>query len=123
MMCSCKRFQHDEIACSHAVATIRYINKHREDYCSTNYSNKNFQDTYAISIELLPCESTWNILSHILEGELLPPITIKQPDRPPSNNRKKGFNEGKYKRSKVTCSKCGTSGHSKKICPKFVYQI
>ncbi|KAG5590497.1 hypothetical protein H5410_041011 [Solanum commersonii] len=55
---SCRRFQHDEIACSHAVAAIRYRNKHREDYCSTNYSNKDFQDTYAIPIELLPCEST-----------------------------------------------------------------
>ncbi|KAG5577020.1 hypothetical protein H5410_057154 [Solanum commersonii] len=89
------RFQHDEIACSHAVAAIRYRNKHREDYCSAYYSNKNFQDIYAISIEPLPCKSTWNIPSHILEEELLPPITRKQPGRPPSNDHKKGFNERK----------------------------
>ncbi|KAK6775866.1 hypothetical protein RDI58_026867 [Solanum bulbocastanum] len=56
------------------------------------------------------------------EEVMLPPITRKQPGKPPSNNRKKGFNEGKYNRSKVTCSKCGTSWHNKRTCPKFAYQ-
>ncbi|KAG5570247.1 hypothetical protein H5410_060013 [Solanum commersonii] len=72
------------------------------------------------SSEPLPCESTWNIPLHILEEEMLPPIARKQPGRPPSNDRKKEFNEEKYK-SKVTCSKCGTSGHNKKTCLKFTY--
>ncbi|KAG5575980.1 hypothetical protein H5410_056114 [Solanum commersonii] len=92
-----------------------------EDYCSTYYSNKNYQDTYAIPIEPLPCESTWDIPSHVLEEVMLPSIARKQPGRPPNNNRKKG-NEGKYKRSKVTCSKCGTPRHNKNTCPKFTDQ-
>ncbi|KAG5575705.1 hypothetical protein H5410_055839 [Solanum commersonii] len=79
--------------------------------------------TYAIPIEPLPCESTWNIPSHILEEVLLPPITRKQPGRPPSNDRKKGFNEGKYKRSKVTCSKCGISGYTKKLASSLLIRI
>ncbi|KAK6778003.1 hypothetical protein RDI58_024721 [Solanum bulbocastanum] len=120
-MRSCGRFQHDEISCSDAVATIIYKKKNREDYCSTYYSNKNFQDTYAFSIETLPSESTWDIPAHILKVIMIPPIARKQPARPPSNNHKKGFNEEKFKRSKVTYSKCGTSGHDKKTCPNFAY--
>lgn len=56
--CSYDRFQHDKIPYTHAIAAIRYRNKHREDYCSGYYSNKNYQDTYVIPIKSLPCEST-----------------------------------------------------------------
>ncbi|XP_015162003.1 uncharacterized protein [Solanum tuberosum] len=107
---NCGRFQYDEIPCSHALAAIRYRNKHRDDYCSAYYSNKNYQDTYAIPIEPLPCESTWDVPSHVLEEVILPPITRKQPGRPPKNDRKKGFTEGKGKKRKVTCSECGIVG-------------
>ncbi|XP_049414819.1 uncharacterized protein LOC125877630 [Solanum stenotomum] len=100
-MCSCGRFQHDEIPCSHALAAIRHRNKHRDDYCSAYYSNKNYQDTYAIPIEPLPCESTWDVPSHVLEKVVLPPITRKQPGRPPKNDRKKGFTEGDGKKRKL----------------------
>ncbi|KAH0699024.1 hypothetical protein KY284_013239 [Solanum tuberosum] len=100
-MCSCGRFQHDEIPCSHALAAIRHRNKHRDDYCSAYYSNKNYQDTYAIPIEPLSCESTWGVPSHVLEEVVLPPITRKQPGRPPKNDRKKGFTEGEGKNRKL----------------------
>ncbi|KAH0749212.1 hypothetical protein KY290_028444 [Solanum tuberosum] len=121
-MCSYGRFQHDEIPCSHALAAIRHRNKHRDDYCSAYYSNKNYQDTYAIPIEPLPCESTWDVPSHVLEEVVLPPITRKQPGRPPKNDRKKGFTEGKGKKRKVTCSECGIVGHNKKTCPKKTHE-
>jgi len=77
-MCSCERFQHDEISCSDAVATIIYRNKNRKDYCSAYYSNKKFQVTYAFSIEPLPSESTWDIPAHILKVIMIPPIARKQ---------------------------------------------
>ncbi|KAG5610954.1 hypothetical protein H5410_022235 [Solanum commersonii] len=86
---SCGRFQHDEISCSHEVVATRYRNKHRKDYCSVYYSNKNFQNTYAIPIEPLPCESTWDIPSHILKEIMIPPIASKLLGRPPNNDRKK----------------------------------
>ncbi|XP_049403664.1 uncharacterized protein LOC125867271 [Solanum stenotomum] len=100
-MCSCGRFQHDEIPYSHALAAIRHRNKHRDDYCSAYYSNKNYQDTYAIPIESLPCESTWDVPSNVLEEVVIPPITRKQPGRPPKNDRKKGFTKGEGKKRKL----------------------
>lgn len=41
------------------------------------------------------------------------------PGRTPGYNRKKEFNEVKFKRFKVTCSWCGTEGHNKKTYPKY----
>ncbi|KAG5617579.1 hypothetical protein H5410_017403 [Solanum commersonii] len=40
-------------------------------------------DTYAIPIEPLLCESTWDVPSHVLEEVILPPITRKQPKAGP----------------------------------------
>ncbi|KAH0682677.1 hypothetical protein KY290_021258 [Solanum tuberosum] len=104
---------------SHANVVVRHSNKHAQDYCSSYYSNKKFQDSYAIPIEPLPCESNWKVPSHVLQDIVLPPDVRKLPGRPPSYDRKKGFNEVKFKRSKVTCSRCGTEGHNKKTCHKY----
>ncbi|KAG5619021.1 hypothetical protein H5410_018845 [Solanum commersonii] len=117
-MCRCGRFQHDEIPCSHAIVAIRDRNKNRDDYYSAYYSNKDYQDIYAIPIEPLPCKSTWNVPSHVLKEVMLPPIARKQLSRPPKNDRKKEFTERKGKKRKVTSSECDLSGHKKKTCPK-----
>ncbi|XP_059292530.1 uncharacterized protein LOC132045988 [Lycium ferocissimum] len=39
-ICSCGRFQLDEIPCGHALAAITYRHQHGEDYCSAYYNNK-----------------------------------------------------------------------------------
>ncbi|KAK6784436.1 hypothetical protein RDI58_017891 [Solanum bulbocastanum] len=121
-MCGCGKFQHDKIPCSHAIAAIRYRNKHHKDYCSAYCSNKNYQDTYAIIIETLSCESTWDVPSHVLKDVILPPAAIKQLGRPPKNNRKKGFNKEKGKKRKVACSKYGTAGTTRKLAPKISHE-
>ncbi|PHU18213.1 hypothetical protein BC332_13908 [Capsicum chinense] len=117
--CSCGRFQLDELPCGHDIAAIQYKTQLLEDYSSAYYSKRNFQDTYAIHVEPLPCESKWKISAHALEDKILPPNAKRQPCRPPSYNRKKAFNEFKYKRSKVTCSKCSTKGPNKTTCRNF----
>ncbi|XP_049400063.1 uncharacterized protein LOC125864192 [Solanum stenotomum] len=43
---------------------------------------KNFQDTYAISVEPLPCESTWDIPSYVSEPKLMPPGPKRAAGRP-----------------------------------------
>ncbi|XP_049388095.1 uncharacterized protein LOC125852399 [Solanum stenotomum] len=98
--CSCGRFQLDEIPCGHAMAAIGHRNKHGEDYCSEFYNNKNFQDAYEIPVEPLPCESTWEIPSHVLDQKLLPPDYKRGLGKPPME-RKKSYSEGKFKRAKV----------------------
>ncbi|KAG5609392.1 hypothetical protein H5410_020673 [Solanum commersonii] len=63
----------------------------------------NFRDIYATLIEPFP---------------LLSSHARRQSRSPPKYDRKKRFNEVKFKMSKVTCSKCATAGHNKKTCMK-----
>lgn len=118
-MCSCERFQHDKLSCSHVVTAIEYRNKYVESFCSIYYGSKNFRDTYAIPIELLSYESTWIILKHVSDELVLPPNTKKGPRRSSNRDRKKGFNELKCKQVKGIYSLCGVEGHNKKNCPEI----
>ncbi|XP_060182495.1 uncharacterized protein LOC132612189 [Lycium barbarum] len=113
--CTCGRFQLDEIPCGHAMDAIVYRHQHGAEYTSAYYSNKNFLDTYAIPVVPLPCESTWDIPRHVKEEIVLPPDGKRPPGRP-ATKRMKPFHEGKFKKSTVTCSRCGTKGHNKKTC-------
>ncbi|XP_049356847.1 uncharacterized protein LOC125821471 [Solanum verrucosum] len=89
-MCSCGRFQNDEIPCGHGVTVLRYRRLHETYYCSPFYSLKNFQDTYAIPVEPLPCESTWGIPSYVSEPKLMP-LGPKRAAERPQLERWKGF--------------------------------
>lgn len=93
-----------QIPYAHAITTIGYRNKYAEDYCSNYYNNKNFKDAYAIPIEPLPCESTWVILEDVLSKTVLPLDVRKEQGRLSNYDKKKGFTEVKFKRSKITCS-------------------
>ncbi|KAG5628195.1 hypothetical protein H5410_013413 [Solanum commersonii] len=99
------------------------MKKHREDYCSTYYSNKNFQNTYAISIEPLPCESTGDIPSHILEEIMIPPITRKQPGRPPNNDIRRDSTKKNYRGVKSLVLNVLHLGITKKLAQNLCSRI
>ncbi|XP_049388861.1 uncharacterized protein LOC125853229 [Solanum stenotomum] len=101
-MCSCGRFQNDEIPCGHGMAVLRYRRLHETEFCSTFYSLKNFQDAYVILVEPIPCESTWDIPSYISKPKLMLPGSKRMVGRPKLEPWK-GFADVKFKRSKVTC--------------------
>ncbi|XP_027767744.1 uncharacterized protein LOC114074021 [Solanum pennellii] len=81
-MCSCGRFQHYEIPCGHAIAVLQYRKLHEADFCSAFYKLKNFRDAYAIPVEPIPCESTWDIPSYISEPKMMPPGPKRSAGRP-----------------------------------------
>ncbi|KAG5582191.1 hypothetical protein H5410_052818 [Solanum commersonii] len=64
-MCSCRRFQNDEIPCGHGMTVLRYRRLHETEFCSPFYSLKNFQDAYVIPVEPIPCESPPNLLATV----------------------------------------------------------
>ncbi|KAG5592871.1 hypothetical protein H5410_043385 [Solanum commersonii] len=120
-MCSCGRFQNDEIPCGHEIAILRYRRLHETDYCSPFYSLKNFQDTYVILVEPLPCESTWDIPSYVSEPKLMLPGPKRTTKRLQLEHWK-GFADVKFKRSKVTCSRCRQVGHNRTTCSNYLVQ-
>lgn len=98
-------------------AAIRYRSLHDEDYTSHYYKKRNIEDAYAIPVESLPCESTWDIPSKLLEPKLLSPDFKRQSGRPPLK-RRESFGENKSKRAIVTCGVCVQMGHNKKTCSR-----
>ncbi|TMW93592.1 hypothetical protein EJD97_011407 [Solanum chilense] len=66
---------------------------------------KNFRDAYAIPVEPIPCESTWNLPSYISEPKMLP-LGPKRTTGRPKLERWKVFADVKFKRTKMTCSSC-----------------
>ena len=98
-MCNFGRFQQYEIPCDHVIAVLRYRKLHEADFCSTFYSLKNFRDAYAIPIEPITCESTWDIASYISE----PKMMSLGPKRSTGRSKFecwKGFADVKFKRTK-----------------------
>ena len=81
-MCSCGRFQYYEIPRGHAIVVPRYRKLHEADFCSAFYSLKNFKDAYVISVEPIPCESTWDIPSYISDPKMMPSCPKRAAGRP-----------------------------------------
>ncbi|XP_049372873.1 uncharacterized protein LOC125837845 [Solanum verrucosum] len=100
------------------MAVLRYRRLHEIDYCSLFYSLKNFEDAYVIPVEPLLCKSTWDISSYVSEPKLMSPGSKRTVERP-HLKRWKGFADVKFKRSKVTSSRCRQVGHNRKTCSNY----
>ncbi|XP_069147055.1 uncharacterized protein [Solanum lycopersicum] len=120
-MCSCGIFQYYEIPCGHVIAVLRYRKLHESDLCSPFYSLKNFIDAYAIPVEPIPSESTWDISIYVSEPKMLPPGP-KRTTGIPTFERWKGFADLKFRRTKMTCSRCRQVGHNRKTCSNYPVQ-
>ncbi|WMV27025.1 hypothetical protein MTR67_020410, partial [Solanum verrucosum] len=91
--CSCGRFQHDEIPCTHAMVVLKKRNiKDVHPYCSDYYKHDALTNTYAVPIEPMPDKSDWIAPKCVLEEVVLPPRYKKIPGRP-RKNRKKNLDE------------------------------
>lgn len=63
--------QNNDIPSGDGIIVLWYRRLHETKYFSPIYSLKNFKDAYAIFVEPLPCESTWDIRSYVLETKLI----------------------------------------------------
>ncbi|XP_072057976.1 uncharacterized protein [Arachis hypogaea] len=106
--------------CIHAIAAIRKRHDHPEDYVHPWLCMESIHKTYAHCIQPVPSEEFWTRTEYTRPD---PPIIKRPIGRPKVHNRQKDPAEpmtqqgDKLKRSfKVTCSKCGSTGHNYKTC-------
>lgn len=113
--CACKKFQTNQIPCSHAFAVIsdRYAGVY--EHCSKYYTKDELFETYKETIFPLGNESTWNVPCEIKDVVVLPPVSKKKSGRP-RKKRLRSFTERKIQKSH--CSRCGESGHYRTTCTK-----
>ncbi|XP_015081203.1 uncharacterized protein LOC107024736 [Solanum pennellii] len=114
--CTCKRFQIDEIPCSHAWAVLKKKHFDVGPYCSDVYKPSNLLNTYSIPIRPLPDQKEWNVPGYIKDQIVQPPNHKKLPGRPSKKYRDKTYSELYGKKRKNSCSTCGFKGHNRRSC-------
>ncbi|XP_062075336.1 uncharacterized protein LOC133779381 [Humulus lupulus] len=110
-ICTCNRFQEDEMPCGHAVAVIAKRNLEVYDYCAKFYKTETLKELYLENVHPLPHKDEWNLPQH-LDIVVLPPTATIPTGRP----RKKRIRARGEPKVIITCGKCGQSGHNMKTC-------
>ncbi|XP_015075318.1 uncharacterized protein LOC107019298 [Solanum pennellii] len=83
--CTCKRFQIDEIPCSHAWTVLKKKHFDVGTYCSDLYKPSNLLNTYSISIRRLPDQNEWNVPGYIKDQIVQPPNHKNLPEGHPKS--------------------------------------
>ncbi|KAM6541244.1 hypothetical protein CsatB_005691 [Cannabis sativa] len=109
--CTCRRFQEDEVPCSHALAVIAKKRLNCYEFCSAYYKTETMKATYAETVYPLPHEDEWS-LPEELDILVLPPKGKIPPGRP----RRRRIRARGEPRVVMKCGRCGKSGHNRKTC-------
>ncbi|WMV07521.1 hypothetical protein MTR67_000906, partial [Solanum verrucosum] len=117
-VCTCERFQLDEIPCAHAIAVLKHkniINMH--PYCSDYYKPNALEKTYEVAMVPMPDKEDWSVPDYVLYEIVLPPRYRRLVGRP-RKRRKKNVDE-KITVNKNSCGHYGQEGHNRRTCTFF----
>ncbi|XP_059277617.1 uncharacterized protein LOC132031695 [Lycium ferocissimum] len=109
--CSCKRFQMNELPCSHAWAVIKHNGMDPIQFCSFYYKKDYLMKTWEIPVNPIPDETTWLVPREVMENVVLLPEGKRRAERPKIKRYKLASetdnNNNKKKRAKLSCGRCG----------------
>ncbi|WMV35305.1 hypothetical protein MTR67_028690 [Solanum verrucosum] len=105
--CTCRRFQMDEIPCSHVWAVLK---KEFLDLCSDLYKPNTLLVTYINPITLLHDRIDWNVPAYIENEVVRPPKFKKLPGRPSKKLRDKSYSELYGKKTRILVVLVGIRG-------------
>ncbi|XP_060168926.1 uncharacterized protein LOC132599637 [Lycium barbarum] len=120
--CSCKRFQMNELPCSHAWAVIKHNGMDPIQFCSFYYKKDYPMKTWEIPVNPIPDETTWVVPREVMKNMVLPPEGKRSAGRPkikrykPASETDNNNNNNKKRRAKLSCGWCGQAGHNRKTC-------
>ncbi|KAM6558965.1 hypothetical protein CsatA_028204 [Cannabis sativa] len=109
--CSCRRFQLDEIPCSHAIAVFAKRGLRAYDYVTDYYKTETMKATYERTVHPLPNEREWTI-PESMERIVWPPKSRKPAGRP----RMKRIRSKGEPKVVLKCTRCGQVGHNRRTC-------
>ncbi|KAH0682123.1 hypothetical protein KY289_019875 [Solanum tuberosum] len=117
-ICTCGRFQYDEIPCEHAIAVLKHKNvTDMHPYYSDYYKPDALEKTYEVAMVPMPDKEDWTVPNYVLDEIVLPPRYRRLAGRP-RNRRKKNADE-KITVNKNSCGQCGQEGHNRRTCTFF----
>ena len=113
--CTCRRFEHEELPCAHAIAAIDKRKLPKHPFCGRWYLNSEYKETYKGVIHPVGNEDDWDIPEEIRE------IILKHPNYKVRKGRRQ---KERYRPSsenyvaKRKCGRCKQLGHTRKVCIK-----
>ncbi|XP_004244925.1 uncharacterized protein [Solanum lycopersicum] len=116
--CTCGRFQHDEIPCTHAIAVLKHENvTNLHPYCSDYYKPYALEKMYEVAMVPMPDKEDWNIPDYVLDEIVWPPRYRRLFGRP-RKRRKKNADE-KITVNNNSSGQCAQEGHNRRTCTFF----
>ncbi|XP_062112915.1 uncharacterized protein LOC133824070 [Humulus lupulus] len=101
-ICTCKRFQNDEMPCGHALAVMKEMNIDPYDYCSHYYTTKVWLETYNATVYPVGKQQHWELPDFFKDIIVLPPFERVKTGRP----KKRIIIASWETKKKNKCSKC-----------------
>ncbi|XP_054824719.1 uncharacterized protein LOC129322417 [Prosopis cineraria] len=114
--CSCRKWDFEEIPCSHTCAVISKQRLCAYTFVSRYYTKYSYGCTYGATIHSLGNQCDWAIPSEVLENNLMPPEIRRGADRP---KKTRIPSVGEFKRT-VRCSRCEQFGHNRATCKNHI---
>ena len=114
--CTCRKFDLDQLHCSHALAAGRHRSLSLYTLCSRYYTSEALVAAYADSIYPVGHEVDWNVPMEVRNRAILPPIVQRTRGRL-KKNRILSAGEDKVKRK---CGRCGEKGHNRQKCHRNI---
>ncbi|KAL4348850.1 hypothetical protein GQ457_17G019440 [Hibiscus cannabinus] len=123
--CICRKWDLTGIPCVHAIAVIIMRGERPEGFVNNCYKTETQLQIYSNLVKSLRGPKQWP--RHVTNEPILPPV-IRRPVGRPQKNRRKEADEiltstGRMSKKgvvRMTCSKCGNSGHNKRSCKGVV---
>ncbi|KAH0646977.1 hypothetical protein KY284_034861 [Solanum tuberosum] len=114
-VCSCGRFQLDEIPCAHAIIVLKEKNvKDMHPYCSDYYKPDALTKTYEISMVPMPDKKDWSASEDVVAETVYLP-RYRRLARRPRKRRKKNADE----KITVNTNCWGQEGYNRRTCTFF----
>ncbi|KAG5611446.1 hypothetical protein H5410_022727 [Solanum commersonii] len=118
IICTCGRFQEDEIPCAHTIAVLKHKNvTDMHPYCSDYYKPDALAKTYKVAMVPMLDKEDWTVPDYVLDKIVLPPRYRRLVGRP-RKRRNKNADE-KITVNKNYCGQCGQEGHNMRTCTFF----
>ncbi|KAL5554646.1 hypothetical protein UlMin_042047 [Ulmus minor] len=111
-MCTCQKFQLDQLPCDHVLAVVRKTPYQAYDLCSLYYTREFWHETYRGVISPIPHISSWSIPQQISDFDLQPP-DVQTVTRRRRKRRVPSIGE---ELPTPKCSRCKERGHNHATC-------